>query len=125
VRYPPCGWTLANRRLHGRGFGRGLGAYRLLLVAFSTCSSRAALAEDDHQVIMVGELEDAAGPVMRTEATEMDFFEGCRKRRQARQATAKVLEGARSAVEGGEMDCAAVDEVKGQRLPAWPALGWS
>lgn len=28
--------------------------YRLLLVAFSTCSSSAVLAEDDHQLIMLG-----------------------------------------------------------------------
>lgn len=29
-------------------------AYRLLLVAFSICSSRAVLAEEDHQLIIVG-----------------------------------------------------------------------
>jgi hypothetical protein len=28
--------------------------YRLLLVAFSICSSSAVLAEDDHQLIMLG-----------------------------------------------------------------------
>lgn len=28
--------------------------YRLLLVAFSICSSSAVLAEDDHQLIMMG-----------------------------------------------------------------------
>lgn len=33
----------------------GLGcAYRLLLVAFSICSSKAVLAEDDHQLIILG-----------------------------------------------------------------------
>jgi hypothetical protein len=30
--------------------------YRLLLVAFSICSSSAVLAEDDHQLIMLGGL---------------------------------------------------------------------
>lgn len=28
--------------------------HKLLLVAFSTCSSRAVLAEDDHQLIILG-----------------------------------------------------------------------
>jgi hypothetical protein len=35
---------------YGSGWGS---AYRLLLVAFSTCSSRAVLAEFDHQLIML------------------------------------------------------------------------
>lgn len=37
------------------GFGRGGGWYRLLLVAFSICSSRALLAPEDHQVIILDE----------------------------------------------------------------------
>ena len=38
---------------------KGWDTYRLLLVAFSICSSRAVLAPDDHQLIMV----DMGGPV--------------------------------------------------------------
>ena len=34
-------------------------AYRLLLVAFSICSSRAVLAEDDHQLIILRGGDDA------------------------------------------------------------------
>lgn len=41
---------------HSDAQGRDWGAsYKLLLVAFSICSSRAVLAEDDHQPIMAGE----------------------------------------------------------------------
>lgn len=32
----------------------GRATYKLLLVAFSICSSRAVLAEDDHQLIILG-----------------------------------------------------------------------
>lgn len=50
-----------QRRLRGRGRGRD--TYRLLLVAFSICSSRAVLAPDDHQLIIL-EMFGGAGEGM-------------------------------------------------------------
>lgn len=49
-----------QRRLRGRG---GRDTYRLLLVAFSICSSRAVLAPDDHQLI-ISEMGGGAGEGM-------------------------------------------------------------
>lgn len=45
-----------------------MATYRLLLVAFSICSSRAVLAEDDHQLIILafGYSDQQRGGVLRS-----------------------------------------------------------